>query len=245
LSIIKSDIGRYCLTWTSNVTNVNVDDIEFHETVRYLKKRLHSELSMHNNGIILHGGCVSNAEGNAIAILGHTGAGKTTLIAYLTSIGYFYHSEDMLLLRNDGKVVPFPSPICLRNDSVDLLREHYGIRINGFKCGFLEHRRILWKIHPPEYSPVPMQAFIILIREPGQHAKLNRTSSTQAMDSIVDNMFGVQDLYSNLRTAFVLSQRTPVYTLRYSKLNEAADCISRLFSGKNNEWGLTTCQKDQ
>ena len=71
---------------------------------------------------IFPGGAVADASG-AYLFLAATTTGKTTLIAYLSQLGYTYLNDDCLYLDMDTlQVMPYSAPIHLRDGGYDYLQ---------------------------------------------------------------------------------------------------------------------------
>ena len=66
--------------------------------------------------IFVHAGAVK-FNGKAIVLPGKSGAGKSTLVKKLVDAGAEYYSDDMAIFNSKGFVLPYPSPISLRDTS--------------------------------------------------------------------------------------------------------------------------------
>jgi hypothetical protein len=73
---------------------------------------------------LMHGAAVAR-DGGAILIPGASGAGKSTLAAFLTARGATYLSDDLIALRADGRVMPWPTPFSIKRGSWPVLRPLY------------------------------------------------------------------------------------------------------------------------
>ncbi|HEX4739376.1 MAG TPA: hypothetical protein VH331_17650 [Allosphingosinicella sp.] len=73
---------------------------------------------------LMHGAAVAR-DGGAILIPGASGAGKSTLAAFLAARGYHYLSDDLIALRADGRVMPWPTPFSIKRGSWPVLRPLY------------------------------------------------------------------------------------------------------------------------
>ena len=62
----------------------------------------------------------------SIAIIGASGSGKSTLCASLALSGWRLLSDEMAVLDIEtGKVLPFVRPICLKNNSISLVKDWF------------------------------------------------------------------------------------------------------------------------
>ncbi len=71
-------------------------------------------------GPVLHGGCVE-IDGRAVAFVGHSGTGKSTLTAALVRAGHGYIADEVTAIGPDLFARPFHRPIGLRANTVTLL----------------------------------------------------------------------------------------------------------------------------
>lgn len=73
------------------------------------------------DGLAVHSGAVA-IDGRAVAMVGASGVGKTTLTACCLQAGFDYVSDEALCLSSgSGRVVPFPKPLAVSGDSATLL----------------------------------------------------------------------------------------------------------------------------
>lgn len=71
---------------------------------------------------VFHGGAVTNGE-DAYLFLASTTTGKTTLITYLTQMGYAYLNDDCVCMdMNTLQVMPYSAPIHLRRGGLSYLQ---------------------------------------------------------------------------------------------------------------------------
>lgn len=81
--------------------------------------------------IALHAAAVAR-DGKAFIFTGNTGAGKSTLCAFLTANGYEYLSDDIVLIKKSSvRLMPYKNPMSLRPGSVDILT-NCGIDTSSF-----------------------------------------------------------------------------------------------------------------
>ena len=68
-----------------------------------------------SSGVVIHAGCVSRS-GHAILLAGASGAGKSSLTAWLSSRGFDYHSDEATLLLPDAPTVTaMPRPLVIKD----------------------------------------------------------------------------------------------------------------------------------
>ena len=67
---------------------------------------------------MLHGGAV-DINGSAIAVVGHSGAGKSTFTAAMTRAGHRYLADEVVAVDDSGSVLAFHRPIGLRRGGAE------------------------------------------------------------------------------------------------------------------------------
>lgn len=104
-------------------------------------------LNNNNNGVALHSGAVS-CKGRCILLPGGSGAGKSSVAAYLTANGFNYATDELIFFYNTGMndFIPFTRPVCLKAGSVqalakEIIRPEKGWLIDG--VGAIIPHRIL------------------------------------------------------------------------------------------------------
>jgi hypothetical protein len=79
-------------------------------------------LDLPHDCLLLHGGAVAARDGScAIAIVGESGAGKSTTTAHLVASGWGYLSDEVVVLGDDLRVEAHHRPIEVTAASLDLL----------------------------------------------------------------------------------------------------------------------------
>ena len=74
-----------------------------------------------SSGVVLHAGCVS-WQGSAVLLAGASGAGKSSLTAWLSEHRFAYQSDEAVVLLPDvPKIAALPRPIVLKNADADWL----------------------------------------------------------------------------------------------------------------------------
>jgi hypothetical protein len=108
----------------------------------------------------LHAGCVVN-DGNAVAIAGASGAGKTTMLLELLRAGARFLSDDVIALREEpGQVVAQPGPPVANLPATESA---------GELVVHLHRLQDEWwvRVRNPWSAPAPIRAILVLAR--GEH----------------------------------------------------------------------------
>lgn len=89
-------------------------------------------LSTRKNGVALHAGAVSR-QGMTILLPGKSGAGKSSVTAWLTANGFSYLTDELVFLPDDGsgRVIPFPRPLCIKTGSAAVIKKMLPVKRYG------------------------------------------------------------------------------------------------------------------
>lgn len=99
-----------------------------------------------NQYLIIHGAVVEKG-GHAAILPGGPGVGKSTLCAGLVARGWRLLSDELALISTeDGRILPHPRPVSLKNESIDLIGRFYpdavfGPRIAATEKGTIAHMK--------------------------------------------------------------------------------------------------------
>jgi hypothetical protein len=193
----------------------------------WLLDQLLPRVLAHQGRTVLHAAAVRATPERAIALLGETGAGKSTLTAGLHQAGYRLLSDDALVLKTgQGGVTALPTYPSLRLWP-DAIAELYDdvppvapMRPDSTK------QRLL--INAPEVStgqPVPLAALYLLegASDPaGNGISLTQLSGREACMAIISNAFQLDpsdtQRAARLMTAAAdVARRVPVFSLSYPR----------------------------
>lgn len=165
------------------------------------------------NILPLHGAAISNSC-SAYIFLGSTGAGKTTLTAYLLNNGFRYIAEDCILIDFEKNlIVPCPTPLHMREGGKEILTKN-NIYINYNMTNHDYFDRYVYI--PPfiETTPLPIKAIYFILRTDGKE-KIYLIEKEEAFIKLIKASFIMHPLkYPYLQALKHLSS-IPCYQLEY------------------------------
>jgi ABC-type cobalamin/Fe3+-siderophores transport system ATPase subunit len=138
-------------------------------------------IPLHASAIGVRGGCVG--------FIGHSGAGKSTLVAALGQRGYSIHSDDICMLRHDGKGALLAWPGI------------HWIRLSDESVRALNYARALPQLvgrkHTLELQPVACSATARALRAvyvldqvlPAEAASVERLLGSRAAERVIANVY--------------------------------------------------------
>jgi hypothetical protein len=131
----------------------------------------------------LHGAAVRLPGKGVLALVGHTGVGKTTLLAELLRRGHAFYTDDVLVLeRGRKRPIAHPGPSVLNLDASSAV-DHLGPRLARFGTE-------LWcEVSDAPRGPAPLHAICILDR--GRTARLEIERLPDDLLAIVPYTLGV------------------------------------------------------
>ncbi len=197
------------------------------ETLRHLLlDQLLPRLLAHGGRLVLHAGAV-RVDGRAIAFVGETGAGKSTLTASFHAAGHPLLSDDGLVLTQAaGCVTALPTYRSLRLWPDALARLYAETPLLAPMAHYSAKQRVIIGEAPETIShPMPLAALYVL----APHAdtavstiSLTRLSPRDACMAIIGNSFKL-DVNDMRRAADLtaaagrIAQQVPAFTLEYPR----------------------------
>ena len=187
-----------------------------------------------NQYVMIHA-AVLERDRRVLVLPGVSGAGKSTLCAGLALRGWRLFSDEFALIRPaDGQVDPWPRPISLKNDSIEVIRDwapdaRISTPVPNTKKGTMAHLR------PPtgsvERAGEPaMPAWIVFPTfEPEAAPRLTRLPRARAFFKLADCSFNYESL--GLRGFTTLSRMIDgcdAYEFTYSSLEDAQSLLGAL-----------------
>lgn len=183
--------------------------------------------------LVIHAAAVER-DGATYLFPGAPGSGKSTLVAGLMLSGWRFLTDELVLLDlKTGDVLPFPRPISLKNESINVIRSHapsahFGQVISKTSKGSVAHLR-------PHAESVKRQ------HEPGQPtgvifphfarsaAALERRPGHDTFAALIEQSFNYPTLGESAFAILAgLVSRVSGYTLRYGSLADGIKLVDKL-----------------
>lgn len=191
-----------------------------------------------NQFLTLHAAVLERA-GQALILPGPPGAGKSTLCAALVHRGWRLLSDEHALVRfPDSRLVPFPRPVALKDESIRVIREFapeakLGPAFEDTSKGTLAH------MCPPSDSvkrsaETAVPSWIVFPKySPESKAELKPVGKARAFLRAADNSFNYHLLGTvGFRTLARVIESTTCYDFVYDSLEDATTALSRLQSSR-------------
>lgn len=181
--------------------------------------------------LILHAAVVER-DGVGIVMPAPAGSGKSTLCAALASQGWRLFSDEFALIKHDdGRLLPNPRPISLKNEAIDVIADRapkacFSPRFDGTIKGTMCFLR------PKREDVERMEedcrlGFVVMPRfERGAETRMETVDRIEAFLALTDNAVnyaGCQKLGFDGLTRVV--EERPVYRLFHSDLDQAISLI--------------------
>jgi hypothetical protein len=177
--------------------------------------------------VVLHGGAV-DVGSRAVAFVGHSGAGKSTMTAAMARAGHHYLADEVVAVAGDLEVRPFHRPIGLRRGGAESL----GVAVPAGPYG---------QVHPYVVGTSALlgtgsrlAAVLLLERNDLDAVKPRIVPMTpgQALFRLANQTLGATGLERAMfQRLDWLVRRLPVYELHYADLDAAVAEVEGLLCG--------------
>ncbi|MEE2777810.1 MAG: hypothetical protein VYE73_13730 [Acidobacteriota bacterium] len=150
-----------------------------------------------DSGLLLHAAAVSR-EGRTIVLPGATGAGKTTLCAWLVAKGYGYLTDELVFLPTGGRPMEcFTRPLNVKQNGTSCIESALGRPLGDQpletgRGGFLIPHRLLRAQHDPECGPPAL--FLFPRYEKGVELSVNATSKADSGRRLMESLMNARNL---------------------------------------------------
>ena len=192
-------------------------------------------VSSHANHYLIIHAAVIEKNGYAAVLPAPPGSGKSTLCAALVCRGWRLLSDELTLIQiRDGRIIPLPRPISLKNQSIDIIKNYAPDTILSQKIsdtikGTVAHMK------PPTDSIIRSDeaakaAWVIFPKyQSGTPASLKKLSQSRAFIRIADNAFNYSLLgVKGYETLVGVVGASQCYDFTYSSLDDAIETFSAL-----------------
>ena len=192
-------------------------------------------ISTHANSYLMIHAAVLEKDGHAAILPAPPGSGKSTLCAALVCRGWRLFSDEIALVRlTDGKIVPLPRPISLKNESIDIIRAYQPQAIFSRKVaatikGTVAHMKI--PADSVERAAQTAQAaWVIFPRyQAGASTQLQSLPRARAFMRMADNSFNYSLLGGQGFDAMTrLIDAVECHEFCYSVLDQAVEAFAGL-----------------
>lgn len=189
--------------------------------------RIYTYLTFHS--------AVAERGGKAVLIPGASGQGKTTLSASLMLRGWRLFSDEFGLFdMESGKLVPYPRPLSIKNESIDVLKK-FSEAAKFTKSMTKTPKGTLAYLKPTEESiarstePAELSWFVFPEFAPDKEPLFAKVDPGKAMfgltrSSVNYDKFGER----SFKVLADLVERVPAYAMRYPDLETAGTMIDEL-----------------
>jgi HprK-related kinase A len=190
--------------------------------------------------LIIHAAVVER-QGRAIIFPAPPGSGKSTLCAGLVNRGWRLLCDELTLVRlQDGRVDPFPRPVSLKNESIDVIRRFapeavVGPVVHDTTKGTVAH------LKPPSDSVVRMHetaepAWVVFPQyKPSEAPRLTPVPRARAFMRVAEHTFNYSLLGAKgFRALAQLIDSTDCFDFSYSQLEEAVALFAGLPAPKRS-----------
>ncbi|NOT67763.1 MAG: HprK-related kinase A [Methylophilaceae bacterium] len=192
-------------------------------------------VSSHANRYLIIHAAVVEKDGYAAILPAPPGSGKSTLCAALVNRGWRLLSDELTLVRvDDGKLIPLPRPVSLKNQSIDVIQHYAPEAIFSPKV----HDTIKGTValmRPPTASVAralePAQiAWVIFPKyQAGASTQLQLLPKSRTFMRVADNAFNYSLLGTKgFETLSNLIDAADCYDFTYSVLDEAIATFAAL-----------------
>jgi HprK-related kinase A len=190
--------------------------------------------SQANRYLIIHAAVIEKG-GFAAILPAPPGSGKSTLCAALVNRGWRLFSDELALIRvSDGKIVPLPRPVSLKNQSIDIIQRYepsaiFGRKVNDTMKGTVAHMKA-----PTESimraAETAQAAWVIFPKyQADAYARLEALLRSRAFMRIADNAFNYSQMgVKGFEAMAGLIDASLCYDFVYSNLDEAIETFAAL-----------------
>lgn len=187
-----------------------------------------------NRYLIIHAAVVEKG-GYAAILPAPPGSGKSTLCAALVCRGWRLLSDELALVRvSDGKIIPLPRPVSLKNESIDIIQRYepdavFSRKVSDTMKGTVAHMKV--PTDSIAYATETAHAAWVIFPkyQAGAATRLEALPQSRAFMRIADNAFNYSLLgVRGFETMAGLIDASLCYDFAYSVLDEAIETFAAL-----------------
>lgn len=183
---------------------------------------------------LIHAGAVARGQ-LGILMPAASGSGKSTLVAALTFSGFRYLSDEVAIVAQDGRLLPFQKSITLERGGWEAIADLFpGAASQTYNPTPNDVRHIMTADYPTEVlgSSSPAVEFVVIPqRSTGQAASLSPVRRSNALASIVSQSFNLASLgKQGLDLVHGVVKKAQCYMLTFDDLAEAVGLVDALVS---------------
>ncbi len=145
---------------------------------------------VHQRGLLpLHANAIE-IDGRAVAFMGHSGAGKSTMAAWFLDRGHRILADDVCVVVPDAAGVPMAYPGIPRLRLWREALERSGRATDGFELAFDDLDK--WNVptpRPRQSGPIPLDHIYLLKKAEESAPEIVRLSGIEAVDALVANTY--------------------------------------------------------
>lgn len=192
---------------------------------------IHHLTADYRDGMAFHAAAVSR-HGRSMLLPGRSGAGKTSLAAWLTANGFNYLTDELVFIeRNTCRLDAFTRPLCVKERALLPIREAVHVDLEPDACLFaggtimIPHRLL-----NEEFVKESPQLAVILFPSYQSNAEpeLVRLSKAQVGLALMEHLVNARNLSDHgFSEAIRLAQAIPAYRLTYSHFDQLPDMLQR------------------
>lgn len=193
-------------------------------------------ISFHSHQYLIFHAAVVEKQGKALILPGQPGSGKSTLCAALVNMGWRLLSDELTLIDcRNGKIVPTPRPVSLKNESIDLIAQTFPN--NEFSPTVHDTLKGSVALMRPPISALirgDEQAFASVVIFPkfqkNQSLSISAINKAEAFMRLADMSFNYSILrHEGFQLLANLTEQCRAYDFVYDgNFEQAADCFDKL-----------------
>jgi len=184
---------------------------------------LAAELTRHaverltGQALMMHAAGLCDDQGRVLALVGHSGAGKSSAARALCTRSFGYVTDETVAVDELGRVLPYPKPLSLGRDPATGRKVQIGPDALGLRtCP----------------SQLSLARIVLLERSSaGQHARLELVPLDEAVVALVPHTSSLTALDEPLQTLCrVIDACGGVFRLTYAEIEDAEDVLLALLA---------------